>query len=49
MLMNIKRGEPISYDIIGIAIAHIFYFFHEVYPKLPQSKGVRVLKTPQPL
>jgi len=47
MLMNIKRGEPISYDVIGIGIAHIFYFFHEVYPKLPQSKGVRVLKTPQ--
>jgi len=46
ILVDIMIGESIAYDVLGIAISHSFYFFHEVYPKLPLSKGKQVLKTP---
>lgn len=46
VLMDIIMGEPVSYDILGIVIGHCFYFVHEIVPKLPLTKGCKVIRTP---
>jgi len=46
VLFDVIAGKSIAADILGIVIAHGFYFFYEVYPKLPLSIGKQVLKTP---
>lgn len=40
-------GQPVIYDLVGIVIGHTFFFFTEIYPQLPRSKGVFLLKTPK--
>eukprot|EP01017_Pseudomicrothorax_dubius_P046719 TRINITY_DN8274_c0_g1_i1.p1 TRINITY_DN8274_c0_g1~~TRINITY_DN8274_c0_g1_i1.p1 ORF type:complete len:109 (-),score=11.97 TRINITY_DN8274_c0_g1_i1:93-419(-) len=40
-------GHPLLPDIIGLAIGHLYYFFVDVFPKLPLSKNKRLLKTPR--
>jgi Derlin-2/3 len=46
ILLQIVFGHSILNDIIGVAIGHLYYFFEDVYPKLKNSNGVRILKTP---
>ncbi|KAI3634726.1 hypothetical protein MIR68_007107 [Amoeboaphelidium protococcarum] len=33
-------------DLLGICIGHFYYFFEDVYPRLPQSNGVHYLRAP---
>jgi len=47
VLLDVIMGEPIAYDILGIAIGHLFYFFNDIYPKLPQSQGKKIFKAPK--
>lgn len=46
IVFDIMIGESVALDILGILVAHSFYFLYEVYPKLPLSKGIHLLKTP---
>lgn len=46
VLFDILVGKSIQADILGIVLGHAFYFFHDIYPKLPLSKGKQLLKTP---
>jgi len=47
VFLEIIVGGSIESDLLGIITAHVYYFFTEVYPKLPFSKNKRPLKTPQ--
>ena len=49
VLIDIMVGESVAYDILGILIAHTFYFLSEIFPKLSSFKGVEPLKTPRVL
>jgi len=46
VLFDILVGKSIAADILGIVLGHAFYFFHDIYPKLPLSNGKQFLKTP---
>jgi len=46
VLFDILVGKSIAADLLGIVLGHAFYFFHDIYPKLPLSKGKQLLKTP---
>ena len=46
-MIDIIIGESIVYDALGIAVGHIFYFFYDVYPNLPLTKGAQLLTTPR--
>jgi len=46
IVVDIILEEFIAYDILGVFIAHVFYFLYEIYPRLPLSKGLRAIKTP---
>ncbi|KAF8822697.1 Der1 family protein, partial [Cardiosporidium cionae] len=34
-------------NLMGIAVGHIYYFFEDVYPLMPTSKGLRIFSTPK--
>jgi hypothetical protein len=47
VFMDYAFGESVEYDILGIVIAHTFYYLSEVYPKLPTSSGaLSILEAP---
>ncbi|CAK9008868.1 unnamed protein product [Durusdinium trenchii] len=33
--------------LLGIAVGHVYYFFEDIYPVLPTSKGFRLFRTPK--
>ncbi len=33
-------------DILGLIVGHLYYFLEDVYPRLPQSGGRRLLAAP---
>lgn len=37
-------GHPITVDLLGMAVGHIYYFLEDVYPNQPG--GSKLLKTP---
>lgn len=47
MFLQLLIGEGVENDLLGIGIGHFYYFFEDIYGKLPLSQGVKVLKTPQ--
>ena len=46
VLLQLLLGEGILSDLLGIIIGHIYYFFVDIYPKLPLSKDCKVLDPP---
>lgn len=38
-------SSPIP-DLLGMGAGHAYYFLEDVYPRLEQSRGRRLLKTP---
>jgi len=42
----LMKGE-IQDHLMGIVVGHIYYFFEDVYPLMPTSKGFRLFKTPR--
>jgi len=47
VFLEIIVGGSIESDLLGIVTAHVYYFFTEIYPKLPLTKDMHPLKTPQ--
>lgn len=48
-IVSLLMGSEVRDHLMGIAVGHIYFFFVDVYPLLPTSKGLRVFKTPAPL
>eukprot|EP00930_Biecheleria_cincta_P008102 TRINITY_DN109465_c0_g1_i1.p1 TRINITY_DN109465_c0_g1~~TRINITY_DN109465_c0_g1_i1.p1 ORF type:complete len:218 (+),score=24.33 TRINITY_DN109465_c0_g1_i1:63-716(+) len=42
-------GGDFQENLMGIAAAHVYYFFEDIYPFLPSSGGLRVFQTPRAL
>eukprot|EP01071_Lankesteria_metandrocarpae_P002529 Lankesteria_metandrocarpae@DN238_c0_g1_i1.p1 len=40
-------GWHMSDHLMGILVGHIYYFFEDIYPLMPTSKGFRLFKTPK--
>ena len=37
-----------SYEkVLGLLIGHTYFFFEDIYPKLPNSTGTRLFRTPR--
>ncbi|EGR32571.1 hypothetical protein IMG5_077370 [Ichthyophthirius multifiliis] len=47
VFLQIIFQDTIITDLIGILVGHIYYYLTEIYPKLPLSKDVNILQTPQ--
>mmetsp|Transcript_70577 Transcript_70577/g.210454 ORF Transcript_70577/g.210454 Transcript_70577/m.210454 type:complete len:212 (+) Transcript_70577:102-737(+) len=47
--ISLLMGGNIQDHLLGIAVGHVYYFFEDVYPLLPTSKGFRLFKTPKVL
>ena len=45
-VVSIFTGGSVQDNLMGIAAGHVYYFFEDIYPLLPSSKGARVLSTP---
>mmetsp|Transcript_9796 Transcript_9796/g.17716 ORF Transcript_9796/g.17716 Transcript_9796/m.17716 type:complete len:212 (+) Transcript_9796:94-729(+) len=45
--ISLLMGGNIQDHLMGIAVGHVYYFFEDVYPLLPTSKGFRLFKTPK--
>jgi len=46
VFLEIIIGGSIESDLLGIVTSHVYFFFSEIYPKLPLSKDIYLLKTP---
>lgn len=46
-LLSLLVGWNMADHLVGIAVGHFYYFFEDVYPLLPTSKGFRIFRTPR--
>lgn len=47
-LMLLKGGD-LGFSLLALVNTHLFYFFNNVFPTLPLSKGRRFLRAPKAL
>ncbi len=40
-------GGAVQDHLLGICVGHVYFFFTEVYPLMPTSKGVNLFRTPK--
>ena len=45
-LMGFLFGGSFITEVVGLFVGHCYYFFTDVYPFLPTSKGFRLFRTP---
>lgn len=45
--MSVLVGWNVADHFLGILVGHIYFFFEDIYPLLPTSKGVRIFSTPK--
>ncbi|CAK9008866.1 unnamed protein product [Durusdinium trenchii] len=45
--ISLLMGGNIQDHLLGIAVGHTYFFFEDVYPLLPTSKGFRLFRTPR--
>ena len=45
--MSVLMGGGVQDHLLGIAVGHVYYFFEDIYPRLPTSKGFRLFRTPE--
>lgn len=45
-MMILLSGNDITLDLLGIIVGHIYYFFEDVVPRIPETRGKRLLKAP---
>jgi len=48
-VFSLLLGGNIQDHLMGITVGHVYYFFSDVYPVLPTSKGFRLFRTPHVL
>ena len=44
--VSLLMGGGLKDHLYGIAAGHTYYFFQDVYPYMPSSKGFRLFRTP---
>jgi len=47
VMISLLLNENIITDLVGIAVAHVYYFLADIYPKLPLSTGKNIVQTPR--
>ncbi|KAK1443924.1 derlin like protein [Babesia gibsoni] len=47
VILSYLAGYLLTENIMGIVVGHTYYFFTDVYPKMPTSRGVQLLGTPE--
>lgn len=45
--VSLLMGSNLQDHVYGIAAGHIYYFFEDVFPYMPVSKGFRLFRTPR--
>jgi len=45
--LSMFLGGKIKDHAMGIVVGHVFYFFEDVYPLMPTSKGFRLFRSPR--
>ncbi|CAJ1352166.1 unnamed protein product [Effrenium voratum] len=45
--ISLLVGGEVKDHLMGMAVGHTYYFFEDVYPLLPTSKGFRLFGTPK--
>lgn len=46
-VISLLMGGSVRDHVMGILCGHIYYFFTDVYPLMPTSKGFQLFKTPK--
>jgi hypothetical protein len=46
---SLSSAGSLFFDILGILIGHVLYYFYFVVPKLPFTRGVNLLAAPKPI
>lgn len=39
-------GYDPTYELIGFAAGHLYFFLQHIVPKVPQTRGIHLIKTP---
>ena len=48
-LMTLLTGFDVTLDLLGIIAGHVYFFMEDVVPRVPETRGIRVLKAPNVL
>lgn len=46
VVLSYVAGYQLTENLMGIIIGHTYYFFTDVYPKMPTSGGMELFATP---
>ena len=46
MLLVVVFGFDAQDDLVGALVGHIYYYFADVVPKIPETKELHLLKAP---
>lgn len=52
LIFSVLLGNPVTIDLVGIAVGHIYYFCDFIFPVVAELRGwtrTRIVKTPFPL
>lgn len=48
-VISLLMGGNVRDHLLGIFCGHMYYFFNDVYPLMPTSKGLKIYRTPEAL
>eukprot|EP01066_Platyproteum_vivax_P007120 Platyproteum_vivax@DN2712_c0_g1_i1.p1 len=49
LLLRIAEGGSFYDYLMGLLVGHVYYFFTDIYPYMPTSKGFKLFQTPSVL
>ena len=49
LLMILLSGFDPTLDLLGNITGHVYFFLEDVVPRLPETRGIRIIKAPQVL
>jgi Derlin-2/3 len=52
LIFSVLLGNPVTIDLVGIAVGHTYYFFDFIFPVVAELRGwrmKRIIKTPFPI
>jgi len=45
-MMILLSGYDVTLDLLGMIAGHVYFFFEEVVPRVPETRSMRILKAP---
>ena len=45
-MMILLSGYDVTLDLLGMIAGHVYYFFEEVVPRVPETRSMRIMKAP---